>query len=47
VDTMREWFRTYKVSEGKPLNAFALDEKCMGRDYAEAGASTRPLFCST
>ena len=35
VDTMREWFRTYKLAEGKPLNAFALDEKCMGRAYAE------------
>lgn len=35
VSTMREWFREYKVAEGKPLNAFALDEKCMDREYAE------------
>ena len=35
VDTMREWFREYKVAEGKPLNKFALDEKCMNREYTE------------
>ena len=35
VSTMREWFREYKVAEGKPLNAFALDEKCMDREYTE------------
>ena len=32
---MREWFREYKVAEGKPLNKFALDEKCMNREYTE------------
>jgi inorganic pyrophosphatase len=35
VSTMREWFRQYKVAEGKPLNRFALDERCMDREYAE------------
>eukprot|EP00227_Mantoniella_beaufortii_P000654 CAMPEP_0197616446 /NCGR_PEP_ID=MMETSP1326-20131121/60530_1 /TAXON_ID=1155430 /ORGANISM="Genus nov. species nov., Strain RCC2288" /LENGTH=346 /DNA_ID=CAMNT_0043185333 /DNA_START=188 /DNA_END=1228 /DNA_ORIENTATION=+ len=35
VDTMREWFRCYKLAEGKPMNAFGLDEKCMDRTYAE------------
>ena len=35
VSTMREWFREYKVAEGKPLNAFALGERCMDRAYAE------------
>ena len=35
VDTMREWFRTYKLAEGKPLNEFALDERCMDRSYTE------------
>ena len=35
VGAMREWFRTYKLAEGKPLNAFALDEKCMDRAYTE------------
>ena len=24
----------YKVPDGKPLNKFALDERCMGRSYA-------------
>lgn len=35
VSAMREWFRVYKVAEGKPLNKFGLDEKCMPRSYAE------------
>jgi len=35
VSTMREWFREYKVAEGKPLNAFALGERCMDRAYTE------------
>jgi len=35
VSAMREWFRVYKVAEGKPLNKFGLDEKCMPRAYAE------------
>ena len=35
INTMREWFREYKVAEGKPLNKFALGEKCMDREYTE------------
>jgi hypothetical protein len=31
VSEVREWFRTYKTHEGKPLNAFGLDEKAMDR----------------
>ncbi|CAN0161443.1 unnamed protein product, partial [Hapterophycus canaliculatus] len=34
VSAIREWFRTYKVPDGKPENKFALDEQCMGRSYA-------------
>ncbi len=34
VPALREWLRVYKRAEGKPLNAFALDERAMGRDYA-------------
>ncbi|CAN0292757.1 unnamed protein product [Ectocarpus sp. 6 AP-2014] len=34
VSAIREWFRTYKVPDGKPENKFALDERCMGRSYA-------------
>merc|ERR1719183_2633149 len=33
VSEVREWFRTYKTHEGKPLNAFGLDEKAMDRAY--------------
>lgn len=29
----REWFRTYKTFDSKPLNKFALDEKAMNREY--------------
>ncbi|CAM9810429.1 unnamed protein product [Discosporangium mesarthrocarpum] len=34
IDSIREWFRTYKIPDGKPPNEFALDERCMGRSYA-------------
>lgn len=30
---IREWFRTYKTHDGKPLNAFELNEEFVGRDY--------------
>jgi len=28
-----EWFRDYKIPDGKPANKFGLDEKCMPLDY--------------
>ena len=31
---IREWFRNYKVPDGKPQNSFALDERVMNRAYA-------------
>ena len=34
LDAIREWFRTYKVPDGKPENTFALGEKFMDRTYA-------------
>lgn len=34
IDSIREWFRSYKIPDGKPPNKFALDEQCMGRNYA-------------
>eukprot|EP00440_Ansanella_granifera_P036269 gb/GFBE01039357.1/.p1 GENE.gb/GFBE01039357.1/~~gb/GFBE01039357.1/.p1 ORF type:complete len:299 (+),score=72.24 gb/GFBE01039357.1/:1-897(+) len=34
LDQIREWWRTYKVPDGKPLNKFGLDEKFMDRSYA-------------
>ena len=34
VSLIREWFRTYKIPDGKPPNKFALDEKCMPAAYA-------------
>ena len=33
LDAIREWFRTYKIPDGKPPNVFGLDEKFMGKDY--------------
>lgn len=30
----REWFRNYKVPDGKPQNEFALNEEFKGKDYA-------------
>jgi len=34
LDTIREWFRTYKIPDGKPPNEFALGERFMDRAYA-------------
>ena len=34
VSLIREWFRTYKVPDGKPPNEFALGEECMGAAFA-------------
>ena len=36
ISVMREWFRNYKTVDGKPQNAFGMDEKAMPRDYALA-----------
>jgi inorganic pyrophosphatase len=34
LDAIREWFRTYKIPDGKPPNVFGLDEKFMDKKYA-------------
>jgi inorganic pyrophosphatase len=34
LEAIREWFRTYKIPEGKPPNVFGLDEKFMDKSYA-------------
>lgn len=34
VDSIREWFRTYKIPDGKPPNKFGLEERCMDKAYA-------------
>ena len=34
LDAIREWYRTYKIPDGKPPNVFALDEKFMDKAYA-------------
>ena len=34
VSSIREWFRTYKIPDGKPENVFALNDECMGAEYA-------------
>jgi len=34
LDQIREWWRTYKVTDGKPLNKFGLDERFMPAEYA-------------
>lgn len=33
LDTVREWFRTYKVPDGKPENKFAFEERFMDRAF--------------
>jgi len=34
ISSIREWFRTYKIPDGKPPNQFGLEEKCMDASYA-------------
>jgi len=34
ISAIREWFRTYKIPDGKPPNEFALNEECMNAAYA-------------
>jgi len=34
LSAVREWFRTYKIPDGKPPNVFGLDEKFMDKKYA-------------
>ena len=34
LDAIREWFRTYKIPDGKPPNTFALGERFLNRSYA-------------
>merc|ERR1719198_484977 len=34
ISAVREWFRTYKIPDGKPPNVFGLEERCMPRAYA-------------
>lgn len=36
VNGMREWFRWYKVPDGKPLNEYAMGGRAIGRSDAEA-----------
>jgi inorganic pyrophosphatase len=31
ISGIREWFRWYKTPDGKPLNAFGYDEKCLDK----------------
>ena len=35
LDAIREWYRTYKIPDGKPPNVFGLDEKFMNKEYAK------------
>jgi inorganic pyrophosphatase len=34
LSAIREWYRTYKIPDGKPPNVFGLDEKFMNKKYA-------------
>ena len=34
ISGVREWFRWYKAPDGKPLNEFACEGACLGRDRA-------------
>jgi inorganic pyrophosphatase len=34
LNAIREWFRTYKIPDGKPPNRFGLGERFMNKTYA-------------
>jgi inorganic pyrophosphatase len=34
LNAIREWYRTYKIPDGKPPNVFGLDERFMDKEYA-------------
>jgi len=34
LNAIREWFRTYKIPDGKPPNKFGLNERFMNKTYA-------------
>ena len=36
LDAIREWYRTYKIPDGKPPNTFGLGEKFMDKTYAKS-----------
>jgi inorganic pyrophosphatase len=40
ISGIREWFRWYKTPDGKPLNAFGFEEKCMPRAKANEVIAT-------
>ena len=35
LDSIREWYRTYKIPDGKPPNVFGLQERFMNKAYAD------------
>jgi inorganic pyrophosphatase len=36
LDAIREWYRTYKIPDGKPPNTFGLGEQFMDKVYAKS-----------
>jgi inorganic pyrophosphatase len=34
LSAIREWYRTYKIPDGKPPNVFGLHERFMDKEYA-------------
>ena len=42
ISVMREWFRNYKTTDGKPQNAFGLEEAAMGKQAHLAPPPTPP-----
>jgi hypothetical protein len=40
-----EWFRDYKIPDGKPANAFGYDNKCMDKAFTlKVGATAHQPF---
>ena len=48
ISVMREWFRNYKTVDGKPQNAFGMEEKAMNREYTlKVQRARRPAGSAT
>ena len=45
ISVMREWLRNYKTVDGKPQNAFGMEEKAMNREYTLKVPASAWLAC--
>ncbi len=42
IQKVLEWFRDYKIPDGKPANKFGYDNKCMNKEFTMHVIEVRP-----